>query len=455
MNNVLTWPEHQQAVKIASAQPRASGCLEIWASSRAWLLFFPIFFFIVQGNIQTGTVDEQLRLAVQSDTFWGRWGFLLLICLCFAIVLRRLSSLLPEILAEKHVVAFSLLAPLSVFWSDLPSRSLFNGLGEIALTLLAVYVVCEFNPIEQMQLFVLPGLVALLLSAGAVFLAPAIGLDSEEGGAWRGIFQQKNVCGLVVLFLAMPVLFIPVSNTVSKSFRAIYLVLASTLLIMSRAKTAWCIALLCIAFVVTLRLLRKFRFKDFMFLSLLLGVGTSSIALAIYENSASLLAVLGKDPTMSQRTVIWAAVWESIMKHPFLGYGFSAFWNGINGESLNIILTTGWLLAQAQNGFLDLWLQLGLFGIIMFAALILMAFRDALVCFRLGRQEVVHWYCAILVCSVIYNFSESFLANPRHICWFLFTIACLGLHRTANGLRVANANLTRASRFAHQPVSPA
>jgi len=440
---------------LIDAGPQLGNSVKLWASPRAWLMLFPIFYFIVQGHIQTGTVDEKLRLSVQTDSFWGRWGFILLTVFCLALVLRRFSQLLPKILAVKDIVGFALLALLSTLWSDLPKRSLLNGVGEIAITLLAIYVVSEFTPDEQMQLVVLPGFIALVCSIGAVFLFPAIGLDSDEGGPWRGIFAQKNGLGLVSLFLAMPAVHMRTTGTLSKLFRAAYLVLALVLIVRSQAKTAWIVAVLYITFVIAIRALRRFSGRDSAILSMLLGLGSSGIATAIYQNRNSILGMLGKDPTLSERTVIWAAVWEEIAKRPILGYGYAAFWRGLNGASLNVILVSGFLLAQSQNGFLDVWSQMGLVGLAVLSLILIRAAHFAFVCLQLGRDESVIWYCAILLCSVVYNFSESFLADPRHICWFLFTIACVGLRQTAIRLRLQAQSARSAYSLTPAPARTA
>jgi O-antigen ligase len=181
----------------------------------------------------------------------------------------------------------------------------------------------------------------------------------------------------------------------------------------------------------------------------MLGIGGSTLAATIYQNRNLLLGLLGKDPTLNQRTVIWGAVLQEILKRPLLGYGFEAFWRGLTGPSMNVILASGWIMAQSQNGFLDVWSQLGLAGIVMLAIILVRAGHFAFVCFQLGRDESVIWYCAILVCSVVYNFSESFLLDTRHICWFLFTIACIGLCQAATRLRLE----ARPAQSAHYPAS--
>ena len=45
-----------------------------------------------------------------------------------------------------------------------------------------------------------------------------------------------------------------------------------------------------------------------------------------------------------------------------LGYGFAVFWKGLYGPSQSVVLIAGWGLQQAQDGFLDVWLGIGVVG---------------------------------------------------------------------------------------------
>ena len=59
---------------------------------------------------------------------------------------------------------------------------------------------------------------------------------------------------------------------------------------------------------------------------------------------------------------IWSLVLGSIAKRPLLGYGYYAFWQGLKGESANVIVGAHWVFGYAHNGILEIWLQLGLVG---------------------------------------------------------------------------------------------
>ena len=70
------------------------------------------------------------------------------------------------------------------------------------------------------------------------------------------------------------------------------------------------------------------------------------------------------------------AVLGFIAKRPVLGYGYQAFWLGLEGESYRIILAVSWVLAQAQNGFLDVMLEMGAVGLVIVLLVFGFAFRD-------------------------------------------------------------------------------
>jgi O-antigen ligase len=148
----------------------------------------------------------------------------------------------------------------------------------------------------------------------------------------------------------------------------------------------------------------------------------------LYLNFSGVLAVLGKDPTMTQRTVIWASVIPSILRHPFVGYGFGAFWSGLNGESTQTILVTGWMEAQAQSGYLDVLLQIGLLG---FCPLIWLFIRALIkggpTAVSGGRTQMMKVSTVLLVLVLVENIGETSFLAPHELLWLYSLVAILVL----------------------------
>jgi exopolysaccharide production protein ExoQ len=61
---------------------------------------------------------------------------------------------------------------------------------------------------------------------------------------------------------------------------------------------------------------------------------------------ANVLALLGKDQTLTGRTILWQRAFELIPEHPWLGQGFKAFWREgyVEAESL-------WAMFGVRGGF--------------------------------------------------------------------------------------------------------
>lgn len=133
---------------------------------------------------------------------------------------------------------------------------------------------------------------------------------------------------------------------------------------------------------------------------------------------------------MTQRTIIWAETVPSILKHPFLGYGYSAFWQGLNGASMQAVLVTGWMEGQAQDAYLDILLQLGLLGLIPVMALFLRAGVQAVSAMeRRILNRVSLWAIVFLPVLLVGNIGESTILLPLGASWFYALLAFLILAR--------------------------
>jgi O-antigen ligase len=147
----------------------------------------------------------------------------------------------------------------------------------------------------------------------------------------------------------------------------------------------------------------------------------------------------------------------SFLKRPIFGYGFQSFWTGLTGESLNIFLSIQFEIYQAQNGILELGLELGIVGICMFLFTVVGGIRDGLRCFQNGQSEPMSWYVGIILLTVAYNIDETSLMSPNSLPWLLYIVACAGLTREADSIRrqrVFFADANRPSRkFLHSTAS--
>jgi exopolysaccharide production protein ExoQ len=413
--------------KTIDASPSA---IPAWHLMLGWIILLPLLYLATNGKIVPDNGDVSMSMAEAGGSSLSHQLALGITCLlCSTLIFTRLPIVFAASLRAKVLLALPILALLSSVWSESARQSLVSGTVLLVFTLFALYIGGSFDSGAQFELLMLAGGVSLFLSLVLVALIPALG---APGNNWRGIFAHKQNCSAVcTLLLVTAIHWNPVGFS-QKSFRALYALACCAMIIMSQSRTGWALALVAIALSVGLSLLQRLSITDAMVICFCIFIALILILYAIYANAALLLPAVGKDVTLSERTVIWAAVWTTILKQPILGYGYGAFWTGLQGPSLNIVIISGWALAQAQNGFLDMWLQVGIGGVLLILLATVQAARNAFYVFRYsGEDRFVRWCVIVIITTMLYNIGESSLGMIQ-LVWFLFLLACVGLSRVAS-----------------------
>jgi exopolysaccharide production protein ExoQ len=151
--------------------------------------------------------------------------------------------------------------------------------------------------------------------------------------------------------------------------------------------------------------------------TVILGGGLS---LWLNENSATLLGSIGKDPTLTGRTEMWPYIMEMIWKQPWLGYGYSAFWNDWDSPGAYVWYAARWTPPNSHNGFLDLWLDFGLVGLIIFVFGFLQTSLRGLKSIRVDKYWASFWGLLYLTYLMLGNLTESSLIARNDIFWLLY-----------------------------------
>lgn len=103
-----------------------------------------------------------------------------------------------------------------------------------------------------------------------------------------------------------------------------------------------------------------------------IAAGAAAAVILLFRRE--IFDLLGKSPDMTGRTGIWKLVLGLIEDRPLLGWGWISHWvPGVKPyEGLVVINNVPYY--QAHNAFLDVWLQLGIIGLLIFGLLILTTF---------------------------------------------------------------------------------
>ncbi len=363
-------------------------------------------------------------------------AFVMLICAI--LVASRLPYLLSDWRRMKVVLALPILAIVSSLWSVDPRQSIVSGVVLLVFTVFALYIGDRFDFRQHFELIMLLGAIALPLSIALALFAPSLG-TSDAG--WSGIFGHKQTCAALSMFFLITALHWKGSGIYQKAFRAIYILMCVFLIVMSGSRTGWALTLIALFLSAVIWLMQKMPARESLLITLLGLVVAGGLGYVIYSYSTAIVTSVGKDPTLSQRTSIWAAVWIEILKRPILGYGFGAFWKGLYGPSHAVVMSSGWDVFQAQDGFLDVWLGVGIVGLALVAIMVVQAAKNAIRSFRSRDQAYVRWCIVVILCALLYNVGESSIGLPN-MSWFFFLLASTGLAQAAAGGDMNSATLS-------------
>lgn len=299
-----------------------------------------------------------------SDPFMNQVSILfqiIVIPLTLVLVLANLNRIITGLRVTIWPAAISLMLISSTEWSLEPPITLRRSLIFLFSTLFAIYIGACLTQEEQIDLY---GTVTLLSVVGSyliVILLPSYGISTDvHAGEWKGLFQHKNALGRQMVF-AIALL------AGGKPFKFVYvrralIVGALLLLALSRSGTALMgFAFLAIGYI-TVNLMRVKSRRTLPLWLALVPVGLIFSA-AAYVFRDQILFFVGKDPTLTGRTQIWATAFSGIAKRPVRGYGYSVFWRQVRLRPLFGGLPVP---THSHDGFFDIVIDTGFAGLAIF-----------------------------------------------------------------------------------------
>ena len=117
-----------------------------------------------------------------------------------------------------------------------------------------------------------------------------------------------------------------------------------------------------------------------------------------FDINGQLAGAVGRDPTLTDRTLIWGIV-LGMHTNPIVGTGYESFWLG--SRLAQVSERFEGTINEAHNGYLDMYLNLGGIGILLLIALLIASYRTiwkkfassfALASFSLAMWTVILFY---------------------------------------------------------------
>jgi O-antigen ligase len=204
-----------------------------------------------------------------------------------------------------------------------------------------------------------------VVSLFVVLAVPSFGvMHTLFPGAWRGLWTEKNTLGIN---MDLGFIACAAAAMLEPRRRALWIAGAGLCLVLvlgSTSKTALLSGLLGGCALALVAIMRRGPLGKVIGT---FGAAAAALTLAAVLLTASdaLLALLGKDATLTGRTHIWTAVMNRIQLRPWLGWGYGAVWSDTDPWAPLAWITkqAGFRAYHAHNSWLEQWLGLGLLGL--------------------------------------------------------------------------------------------
>jgi exopolysaccharide production protein ExoQ len=320
------------------------------------------------------------------------------------------------------------IALASLMWSSIPKITQVRSIALVGTSLFGLYLASRYTIRQQLKLLGGSFAIVILLSFLFAVLLPKFGImpSGVHAGAWRGIYVHKNMLGKMMAIGATVFLLLAMDARSNRWMPWLGLGLSMTLLFLSKSSSAIGNFLTMFALIPVYNTLR-WRYQ--LLVPAIVAVITSGSMLSLWlsANAKVLLESIGKDVTLTGRSEMWPFIIEMIQKQPWLGYGYNGFWNDWDSPGAYVWYAAKWTPPNSHNGFLDLWLELGLLGIIVFAIGFGINLLRGLQLFRLDRSWQSFWTLLYLTFIILANLGESSLLNRNDLCWLLYVAVSFSL----------------------------
>ncbi len=355
------------------------------------------------------------------------FGLLYLVVLVF-LASRFKTTAMRVIKRDKWMAVLCLWVIASTLWSVDPAESFRRALGLVGTSMAGLYISLRYEPKQQLQTIASVIGVGALASLLVCLFLPGIGVTSD--GCWEGVYLIKNTMGRIMAMGALCFALLALSERRHRVVRFSLFLLCCALLVMSRSATALVVTVLILA-VLPLRKLLYLRTRRLLAATAVLAPVLAAGALFTVGSWDEILFALDRTPSLSGRIPLWQLVWDEITRKPLLGYGFTAFWTSWEGRRVSETVAWDVAVPHAHNGFLEIWLGLGIIGL---GLLLISLARNFAMALRVARQNPgveYSWPLLLLIFTVLYNLTENSMLGVNSLPWMAYTFVSFWLFREA------------------------
>jgi exopolysaccharide production protein ExoQ len=348
-----------------------------------------------------------------------------------AVLAQRRTQVGKLLRANGPIVWFFVYCALSILWSEYPEVALKRWTKAVGDFVMVLVVLSDHEPFTAMKRL-LARLTYLLIPLSVLFIKyyPNLG---RLYGRWDGktyyigVTLDKNGLGVLCLFFGLASAWRLLAayherrgRDRSRHLLAHGVILAMVLWLFWIANSMTSLSCFILGSIVLVAAsLPKVVRRPAVLHLLVAAMLATSVSVLFLDLGPGVLATMGRDPTLTDRTKVWAVL-VSLVDNPLLGTGFASFWLGARLEKIWSVYW--WHPEEAHNGYLEVFLNLGWSGVALLAFVIATGYRTVTAAYRrnllLGSLGVAYF-----VAGVVYNLTEAGFFRMMAPAWILFLLA--------------------------------
>jgi O-antigen ligase len=301
------------------------------------------------------------------------------------VLYRRKLDWDQVLVRNKWICLFFLYCAMSIAWSDDPFVSLKRWIKFLGTPIMVLVVLTEERPFEAVGTL-LRRFAFLVIPLSVLFIRyyPDLGRAYHMGmPMFTGVATHKNelgqACLISSIYFSWSLIFkwheeIEKGGNIRVAVSLLFLVLLAWLFYMADSATSVMCWLVVLCFFVAGRIPalasepRKLVLYGASVIALL-GVLEYTIGI-----SDAIISGLGRRKDLTTRVPMWDMLLSGDT-NPLIGVGYENFWSG---ERLEYIWRKFPGIIQAHNGYLDLYLNIGMIGLLLFFASIISGFVNTI-----------------------------------------------------------------------------
>ncbi len=331
--------------------------------------------------------------------------------IAIAFFLRNQSLFVSLAKRNAVLLTWPVLACASTLWSDDPNTSFYHGLQLFTTMLVGLMLVSQISLTRLLQLLFVTGFIVSILCFLAVIVTPS--LAYFHTGEWQGYFGHKNALGsaMAAQITAGICLFL---YGWRRTFVGGAILFSTFMLAMSGSGSAFVVAAIPFVLLPPMFAYRK-GLATFMMTGGLVIMALAAILFAIdlygVDIVDAVLGSLGKDATLSGRTVLWDFAMDAHDRKPYLGYGYKGYWSAADSTANLLRAVVEQNIWTFHNNFIEMLVGFGYTGLVVLIGTLIYAFYCAIRNFAKDPTYINAWPVIFLVVTTMLCFSENPLFN--------------------------------------------